>query len=146
MRALAIVASLTLAAAAFGQVERAQRVRFVAVDVYVDAGSAPLAAYQFELTGGASAKVVGVEGGENAAFREAPYYDPAALKGGRIIIAAFSTSDNLPVGRTRVATVHFQEAVGEDTPYEAALKVAGTSGAVKIEASIEVVRDEGGIE
>ena len=57
------------------------KVRFAPVDVYLDSGSRPLAAYQFELkvTQG-KVKIVGVEGGEHEAFREAPYYDPAALK------------------------------------------------------------------
>src|SRR5439155_1207563 len=68
--------------------------RFRTVAVYVDAGQAPLAAYQVEITVGdtaPTAKIVGVEGGSADAFRAAPYYDPAALQGGRIIIAAFTT-------------------------------------------------------
>ncbi len=86
-------------------------VRFLAVDIYVDSKDKPLAAYQleFSVTNG-NAKIVGIEGGEHPAFREAPYYDPKAIQEERVIIAAFSTerADNLPLGRTRLATVHLQ--------------------------------------
>ena len=67
-------------------------IRFVPVDVYVDPAGAPLAAYQFELkTVAGAVEIVGVEGGEHEAFSEPGYYDPAALKNNRIIIAAYST-------------------------------------------------------
>ncbi len=86
-------------------------VRFRAVDIYVDSKDKPLAAYQleFSVTNG-NAKIVGIEGGEHPAFREAPYYDPKAIQQERVIIAAYSTerADNLPRGKTRVATVHLQ--------------------------------------
>lgn len=83
--------------------------RFEAVDIFVDTGAVPLAAYQAELldpTG--RSRVVGLEGGEHPAFRAAPYYDPAALRRSRVIIAAFSTGGELPEGRTRVARVHLE--------------------------------------
>ena len=80
---------------------------FAAFDVFVDSGSSSLGAWQFEwLVKGGSARIVGVEGGEHAAFTAAPHYDPAALQGGRILIAAYSTATELPRGRTRVARVH----------------------------------------
>ena len=70
---------------------------------------APLGAYQFEwLVNGGKASIVGVEGGEAKAFAPAPYYDPKALQGGRIVIAAFSTASDLPQGKTRVARVHLR--------------------------------------
>ena len=52
-------------------------VRFVAVDIFVDSQDKSLAAYQleFSVTNGV-AKIVGIEGGEHPAFREAPFYDP----------------------------------------------------------------------
>src|SRR5262245_55404811 len=74
--------------------------RFEAFDVYVDSGATPLAAYQLELKATGDVKAVGIEGGESAAFLDAPYYDPAALHGDQvreqIVIAAFSTSKDLP--------------------------------------------------
>jgi len=95
---------------------RDRSIRFVAVDVYIDSGTTPLAAWQFELTtGSGDAKIVGVEGGDHPAFKAPPYYDPKALTHSRVIIAAFSTAENLPSGRTRVARIHVQVS-GEPQP------------------------------
>lgn len=84
-------------------------VRFLAVDIYVDSKGKPLAAYQleFSVTNG-NAKIAGIEGGEHPAFREPPFYDPKAMQQERVIIAAFSTAEKLPSGKTRVATIHVQ--------------------------------------
>ena len=95
-----------------------QIVRFQAVDIFIDSKETPLAAYQLEFTvrtGGA--KVVGVEGGEHPAFKDAPFYDPKAIQHERVIIAAFNTgsADKLPKGKTRVATIHLQ-VTGERNP------------------------------
>ena len=101
--------------------------RFRTVAVYVDAGQAPLAAYQVVITVGdtaPTAKIVGVEGGSADAFRAAPYYDPAALQGGRIIIAAFTTEAAPPRGRTHVTTLHLFEPAGCIPVYRARLVVA----------------------
>jgi len=86
-------------------------VRFSAVEVFVDSGAQPLAAYQLTFTAtSGDVKIVGIEGGEHPAFKEAPHYDPKAIQHERAILAAFNTAsaDNLPKGRTRVATVHVQ--------------------------------------
>ena len=115
-------------------------VRFAAVDVYIDSGESPLAAYQFELTATSGEfEIVGVEGGEHAAFKEAPYYDPAALHGeGRIIIAAFNTGDDLPTGKTRVARVHVRIA-GETSPeYAVELIVSASTEGDMIDATVSV--------
>ena len=62
---------------------------FQAVDVFVDSGAAPLAAYQIEFkskTG--AARIVGIEGGAEATpFNAAPHYDPDAIKQERVVIA-----------------------------------------------------------
>ena len=126
---------LAVAATALAQAVPAAA-RFEAVDVYVDSGQSALAAYQFELTvASGNATIVGVEGGEHAAFASAPYYDPAALAGGRIIISALSTGSELPAGRTRVARVHMR--VEGTAEYGAALTVAGDAAGQAIEAGIE---------
>jgi hypothetical protein len=86
-------------------------IRFRAVDIFVDSKDKPLAAYQLEFSvTGADAKIVGIEGGEHAAFSTPPFYDPKAMQQERVIIAAFSTNavSRLPQGRTRVATIHLQ--------------------------------------
>ena len=118
-------------------------VRFAPLHIYLDSGSRPLAAFQFELKAVAGQiKIVGVEGGQHAAFREAPYYDPAALANDRIIIAAFNTGSELPTGRTRIATIHLQ-IIGEAEPdYELKLVVAGDADAKEIPAKITFEKGE----
>jgi hypothetical protein len=118
-------------------------VRFSPLHIYVDSGSQSLAAYQFELqTTAGQIKIVGVEGGEHKAFKEAPYYDPAALAKDRIIIAAFNTGSVLPKGRTRIATIHLQ-IVGEVEPeYELKLAVAADANGKEIPAKISFGKGE----
>jgi len=119
------------------------RVRFAPVHIYLDSGDKPLAAYQFELKATTGRiKIVGVEGGEHAAFKEAPYYDPAALAKDRIIIAAFNTGRDLPRGRTHIATVHLQ-ILGDDEPeYELDLTVAADADGRKLPAKLSLERGD----
>jgi hypothetical protein len=111
------------------------RTRFCAMDIFVDSGSTPLAAYQLEFaaTNGV-AKIVGIEGGEPAAFHEPPFYDPKAMQQERVIIAAFSTapSASLPTGKTRVATIHFQMTGTKPPKFELKLQTAGDPQGNKI--------------
>jgi hypothetical protein len=89
--------------------------RFAALDVMIDTGPVGLGSYQVDMKALEGVKVVGVEGGESAAFREAPFYDPAALmEGERIVIASFSMAgaEQLPRGQVRVARVHVTAPVG----------------------------------
>ena len=119
--------------------------RFSAVDIYVDPEEHTSAAYQFEiLADGGTVKIVGVEGGEHPAFEEPPYYDPQALKTGRIILAAFNTGKNLPDTRTRVARVHLMIS-GDSSPEIKVKKIAFASGAGdKIGASLTLGTLKGG--
>lgn len=113
------------------------RSRFSAVDIYVDSKSAPLAAYQIEFSAtNGVAKIVGIEGGDSAAFHEPPFYDTKAIQHERVIIAAFNTAapDKLPSGRTRIATIHLQ-IVGDGQPqYELKLQVAANPDGNRISA------------
>ena len=129
--------------AAGQEAEQPAGVRFEAVDVFIDSGRQPLAAWQFELTArGADAKIVGLEGGEHPAFQDPPYYDPAALKeGNRIIIAAFNTGKDLPAGRTRVARVHLR-VVGGEPDYIVELQAAGSADGKRIEAEATTAKGE----
>ena len=107
----AFLALLGLVAASF-VVAPAERgaPAFVACEIYIDSGERPLGAYQLEVVADRpGAKIVGVEGGEHAEFKDAPYYDPVALNGGRIVIGALSLAqaDALPRGEFRAARVHF---------------------------------------
>ena len=119
------------------------RVRFSPLHIYIDSGNRPLAAYQFELKATAGQiKIVGVEGGRHKAFKEAPYYDPAALAKDRIIIAAFSTGNELPKKQTRIATIHLQ-IIGETEPeYELKLTVAADEDGEEIPAQISCEKGE----
>ena len=115
--ALAILFSLLCGTApAQPSSTHAAGVRFAAVDIFVDSADKPVAAYQleFSVTNGV-AKIVGIEGGEPPAFREAPFYDPKAMQHERVILAAFSTDKQLPSGKSRVATIHLQ-ITGEASP------------------------------
>ncbi len=140
MPTLLLTALLTNAAFAQRGDDAAPGVRFEYIDVYVDSGDAPLAAYQFELTDAAeSIKIVGIEGGEHEAFAPPPYYDPKALKNNRVIIAAFSTADALPTGRTRVATVHVQVEVDVIPEMTINLETAGDVQGNEINAEVSFV-------
>lgn len=103
---------LALGSAAAGPARGGQQVlpaaEFFALDVYLDTGGEYLAAWQAEIVDRAGvARIVGVEGGEHAAFAAPPYHDPRALQQERILLAAFQTQGELPAGRVRVARVHF---------------------------------------
>ena len=109
--------------------------RFQAVDIFIDSRQDPLAAYQLEFfVKNGNARVVGVEGGEHPAFKEAPFYDPKAIQQERVIIAAFSTSaaDKLPKARTRVATIHLQITGHQKPEFHLRLETAATSNGNKI--------------
>lgn len=116
---------------------------FSPLHIYIDSGHRSLAAYQFELKATTGRiKIVGVEGGQHKAFKEAPYYDPAALAKDRIIIAAFNTGRDLPKERTRIATVHLQ-IIGEIEPeYKLKLIVAADEEGKEILAKISYEKGE----
>ncbi|HWL92170.1 MAG TPA: hypothetical protein VNT79_01430 [Phycisphaerae bacterium] len=116
-------------------------VRFIAVDVFVDSGTIPLAAYQFEFSApGGGASIVDIEGGESAAFTSPPYYDPEALMQGRIIVGAFNTGDELPSGKTRVARMHLRVEGEPVAEFSVQLTVAGNVNGDQIDASASVAR------
>jgi len=134
--ALMLAAALLTAAAPTEQSELAaiapspatQSVRFATVDVRIDPKNNPLAAYQLEIVGDPQrVKLAGVEGGEHAAFRDPPYYDPAGLAQNRIILAAFNTGSDLPTKMSRVARLHVQITGDADPDFEVKLTVASTS-------------------
>jgi hypothetical protein len=114
-------------------------VRFTFVDVFIDAGEHLLAAYQLELAAEVGdVKIVGIEGGENAAFKEPPYYDPAAIRRDHVILAAFSTDQQLPKGPTRVARIHVQ-ITGDVVPqYAVQLTVAASTDGKKMSAKVSL--------
>ena len=105
-----------------------QLVRFATIDVRIDPKNTALAAYQVEIIGDPQrVKLAGVEGGEHAAFREPPYYDPAALSRHEIILAAFNTGSDLPKQPFRAARLHVQITGDAEPEFEVKLVVASTS-------------------
>ena len=66
------------------------------------------------------------------------------MKGGRIIIAAFSTASDLPHGKTRVATLHMRE-TGAAPEYAITLIVAASSGGTRITPTVSLDREQGGL-
>ncbi len=114
---------------------REGRSGFCAVDIFVDSGSTPLAAYQLRFAGtNAVARIVGIEGGEHPAFRQAPFYDPKAIQNELAVIASFSTAPaaELPKGKTRVATIHLQTTGTRPPGFELKLQTAADPQGNKI--------------
>jgi len=120
--------------------------RFTFVDVWVDTGDKPLAAWQVEVQGveGAATQIVGIEGGDSKAFRPTPFYDTEARLENRVVLADYTLAEDAPKGRFRVARVHIMEtgAAGEGAiRYTAKVVAAAAPGGEKIAIEVEVVRE-----
>ena len=141
MRKILSFIFLALAAELFAQQAAFEEGRgsFRAVDIYVDSKGTPLAAYQIEFscTNGL-AKIVGIEGGEHPAFKEAPFYDAKAMQHERVIIAAFTMAapDQLPAHKTRIATIHVQIVGQEEPRFYVKLQTAGNADGKRISAEV----------
>ena len=112
------------------------------VDLFIDSGQQPLAAWELEFrTTAGQVKFVGVEGGDYAGFQSPPYYDPAALHDAtvqqqqRIIVGAFSTASDLPAGKTRVARLHLCIEGDVRPAYAVKLIAAGAKDGSRITAT-----------
>ncbi|MEJ7593435.1 MAG: hypothetical protein WKF77_17985 [Planctomycetaceae bacterium] len=118
--------------------------RFEAIDVFVDSGNQRLAAWQLEVRSTANdVQIVGIEGGEHPAFSEPPYYDKRAMNNNRVIIAAFSTDDNLPSGRSRVARIHVQVRGSGARAWLSELTTSATTDGTRIPAEISITKAAG---
>jgi hypothetical protein len=141
--AAAAIALATFAATFELLAQQAAQTRFAVVDVYVDS-AVPVAAWQFELRERhGEMQVVGVENGDSRAYTNAPYYDRTAVERGvadRIIVASFSLSPaaELPVGRSRVATVHVRLTGASAPDYRLHLVAAGAADGKPIDATISL--------
>jgi hypothetical protein len=133
MKWLAVILAIsTLAAARSTE----QGVRFATVDIRIDPAGKALAAYQVEFVAdGSRVKLVGIEGGDDKAFAQPPYYDPAALSQNRVIVAAFNTGKELPRASFRAARLHVQITGSEKPKWEAKLIVAAGADGEKIPAA-----------
>ena len=116
-------------------------IRFEAVDVFIDSGNQALAAWQLELQSTQNAiEIVGIEGGQHAAFSQPAFYDPQAMNGNRVVLAAFSTAKDLPHGKTRVARIHIQCQGRNVTEYKTSLVVTADAEGEAIPASLSIAR------
>jgi len=114
--------------------------RFAAIDLFIDSGNDPLAAWQveFHATKGV-VRIVGIESGEHAVFGDdPPYYDPDAMMNDRVILAQYSLgrADSLPTGRTRIATVHVQIEGEMEPQFSMLLQAAGDDEGCRIAAEV----------
>ena len=114
---------------------------FASVDVLVDPHETALAAYQVEFVANAEqVTLVGIEGGEHTAFKQPPYYDPKALAGNRVILAALNTGMDLPKSKTRVARLHLRISGADDPNMTAKLIVAASGNDQPIAADVSVAQ------
>ncbi len=143
MRTFALsLALLVLLCSAQAQDEAAAP-RFTAVNVFIDAQASPLAAWQVELADGRGVQIVGVEGGEHAAFAKPPYYDPKALSDNRIVLAAFTTSKDVPSGKTRVARLHLRVEGAAEPRFEVRSSLAAAADGKEVTATVTLEEERG---
>lgn len=108
-------------------------------EVWVDDCPNGLGAWQVEIRDTAgTATLVGIEGGEHPAYRQPATYDPAALQGGLVVLAAFSTREELPTQSTRVASLHVMTNGQPD--WKATLEVAIDREGADTPATLRLVR------
>lgn len=116
------------------------QVAFRAYDIWVDAGDAPVAAWQLECSP-LNGELVGVEGGAAPAFRDAPRYDPAALQrksGACLILAALSDpAEDAPRGRFRAARLHLRTNASPNSDIEILRAVGGDPTGARIALKIQ---------
>ena len=123
-------------------------VRFEALDIYLDS-EAPVAAWQFELAERSGRmKVVGVENGESATWSDAPYFDREAVSLGeadRIIVADYSlaAAGQLPVAKTRIATIHIQISGDAEAEFDLRLVTAVSADGNRVDADISIGQPNG---
>lgn len=121
---------------------------FSTLEITIDPEGKPLGAFQFELTStNSSFTVVGVEGGEHAAFDHGrpPYFDLTTqrVNTDRLVLAEYALPDAdsnaLPTGPIRVATVHIMlegtDQIPEPIQYAIKVTAAGDADGNPIDAT-----------
>ena len=127
--------------AAAGEAAVESGARFAYLDVWIDSGQNPLAAYQFELAAEVGdVRIVGIEGGDGPIYADPPYYDNRAMQHDQVILAAFSTAgaDALPRGNVRVARIHVMIEGDEAPEYVLKLHAAARTDGEPIEADLKI--------
>jgi hypothetical protein len=111
---------------------------FRTLRVLVDPHGKPMAVWQVEVVAEGDVKLVGVEKGAATGSSDPPYYDPAAMAGGRIVIGAYSLEKDLPAGRTHVATLHVRVGGSEEVKCKVRVMTAGAGDGSPIAAEATV--------
>jgi hypothetical protein len=147
-RVLHAALAVLCAAAVLSTTAQPEAGTFTTVDVFVDSDT-PVAAWQVELTERRGAmQIVGIERGDDATFRDPPFYDRVATMRGateRIVLASYSLSDaaQLPSGKVRIARVHVRATGAAQPDYEARLIAAGTADGRSIDAQLSLETQAG---
>ncbi len=137
-RALLQILALLAALLLFPVPGGAGGARFYPIDVVIDSGDVPLAAWQIEVSYPADdLTLVGIEGGE-APFDAPPYYDPKGLDAGRVIIAAFTVGGLSKAGPFRVATIHVMDKGAGPSRVEVNLVLAADRDGNRIDAQARI--------
>lgn len=138
VRCLTLTLLLVLcgAASAADDVADPSRV-FSILRLEIDPAGTGLSGWQLRADFGESdARIVGIEGGDSPAFAAPPYYDPRALNGGKIVLAALARGQELPTGRTTVAVLHVEHDPGGLPPLEVSELIAVGADGDEIEAAV----------
>jgi hypothetical protein len=117
---------------------------FAVYDLYIDSQE-PLAAYQVKISDrNRSAKILSVEGGEHTAYRQPPHFDPKAIQKNIIKLGAFRAdkSENLPIGKTRVASLHVEIFEGRQPDFEVVVEAAARPGGQTIAVQTVILKRE----
>lgn len=134
--ALALLLVLGASASAAGETADRPRV-FSVLRLEIDPSGAELSGWQLRADFGKSdARIVGIEGGASPAFTAPPYYDPRALNGGEIVLAALARGQELPTGRTTVAVLHVEHDPSGLPPLEVSELIAVGADGDEIEAAV----------
>lgn len=134
-----LIVGLLCAALENSAAQQEGQLRFFAIDLVVDSGEEPLAAWQVDLTDRLGiAKLTGVEGGEFTGFQAAPTYDPRALQGAHVKLAAFHLLPGGPRGATRVARLHFVVEGPGEPDFQVTLTAAASPDGTSIQPLISI--------
>ena len=131
-----IMLAIFISMPSFYAEEKSTTCQFKAFDVFIDSGIEKLGAYQINATyDSKTISIVGLEGGEVDAFKNAPHHDPKGKTGGRIVIAAFTSDEKkAPKGKTRVLRIHL--AVKGAAKLNLKLMTAANTQAERIQATV----------
>lgn len=119
------------------------QLQFKVYDLYIDAGTDSVSAWQVELKYNPNQSyIVGIEGGSEKGWKKAPYYDNKGFKSGRLVVAAFKTGKEYTLTeKKRIARIHVAINSGDnnDIPTVKLIDSANFDG-VRIQPKLKLVR------